>query len=93
MARLSDEDNTRVFTDHNVYILGAGFSVHAFIDRLGESNHAKTNRDSSSLAGRLCDAKLWSDDFELISRTSLDRMCRILKVQPGKLITYDSAYK
>jgi DNA-binding Xre family transcriptional regulator len=32
-------------------------------------------------------AKLWSDDFENISRTSLDRLCKVLKVQPGKLIT------
>lgn len=33
-------------------------------------------------------AKLWSDNFELISRTSLDRMCRILEIQPDKLISY-----
>lgn len=32
-------------------------------------------------------AKLWTDDFELISRTSLDRLCSLLKVEPGKLIT------
>jgi len=33
-------------------------------------------------------AKLWSDEFELISRTSLDRLCSLLKVEPGKLITF-----
>ena len=33
-------------------------------------------------------AKLWKDDFELISRTSLDRLCRLLKCQPSKLITF-----
>ena len=34
-------------------------------------------------------ARLWSDDFEFISRTSLERLCNFLKVQPGKLITCD----
>jgi len=34
-------------------------------------------------------AKLWTDDFEFISRTSLERLCNLLKVQPGKLITYE----
>jgi DNA-binding Xre family transcriptional regulator len=33
-------------------------------------------------------AKLWSDEFELISRTSLDRLCSFLKVQPHRLITF-----
>jgi DNA-binding Xre family transcriptional regulator len=33
-------------------------------------------------------SKLWSDDFELISRTSLDRLCTILKIQPGRLISF-----
>jgi DNA-binding Xre family transcriptional regulator len=35
-------------------------------------------------------AKLWTDDFELISRTSLERLCELLSVQPAKLITYES---
>jgi DNA-binding Xre family transcriptional regulator len=34
-------------------------------------------------------AKLWKDDFEFISRTSLKRLCQLLMVQPGKLITYE----
>ncbi|MDX6498995.1 MAG: Cro/C1-type DNA-binding domain [Blastocatellia bacterium] len=33
-------------------------------------------------------AKLWSDDFELISKTSLERLCRVLKTSPGELITF-----
>jgi DNA-binding Xre family transcriptional regulator len=33
-------------------------------------------------------AKLWSDDFEFISRTSLNRLCELLKVSPSKLVTY-----
>jgi DNA-binding Xre family transcriptional regulator len=32
-------------------------------------------------------AKLWSDDFELISRTSLERLCDVLKTTPADLIT------
>jgi DNA-binding Xre family transcriptional regulator len=34
-------------------------------------------------------AKLWKDEFEFISRTSLERLCQFLMVQPGKLITYE----
>ena len=34
-------------------------------------------------------AKLWTDEFEYISRTSLDRLCRLLKCPPGKLIEYE----
>lgn len=34
-------------------------------------------------------ARLWSDDFEFISRTSLDRLCHLLKCKPGTLITYE----
>jgi DNA-binding Xre family transcriptional regulator len=34
-------------------------------------------------------AKLWSDEFELISKASLERLCQVLRVQPGKLITYE----
>lgn len=33
-------------------------------------------------------AKLWSDDFELMSRVSLDRLCRALEAKPGELITF-----
>ncbi len=33
-------------------------------------------------------AKLWSDDFEMISKTSLERLCRLLKTTPGELITF-----
>jgi DNA-binding Xre family transcriptional regulator len=32
-------------------------------------------------------AKLFSDDFELISRTSLERLCEALKTTPAELIT------
>src|SRR5258708_25107533 len=38
MSRI-DEDDTRVFTDHNVYILGAGFSAAAGIPVLNEFLH------------------------------------------------------
>jgi DNA-binding Xre family transcriptional regulator len=34
-------------------------------------------------------ARLWRDDFEFISRTSLDRLCRLLKCPVSKLISYD----
>jgi DNA-binding Xre family transcriptional regulator len=34
-------------------------------------------------------ATLWKDDFEFISRTSLARLCKLLSVQPGKLITFE----
>ena len=33
-------------------------------------------------------ASLWKDDFELISKTSLERLCRVLKTNPGELITF-----
>ncbi len=33
-------------------------------------------------------ASLWSDDFELISKASLDRLCKALKATPGELITF-----
>ena len=32
-------------------------------------------------------AKLWSDDFELISKTSLEKLCDVLKTTPSELIT------
>jgi DNA-binding Xre family transcriptional regulator len=35
-------------------------------------------------------ARLWADDFEFISKVSLGRLCELLKVQPGKLITYET---
>jgi DNA-binding Xre family transcriptional regulator len=35
-------------------------------------------------------ARLWRDDFEFISRTSLDRLCRLLKCPPSKLISYEA---
>jgi DNA-binding Xre family transcriptional regulator len=34
-------------------------------------------------------ARLWKDDFEFISKTSLDRLCRLLHCQPKKLITFE----
>ncbi|CAN5477327.1 hypothetical protein BH20ACI3_BH20ACI3_02010 [soil metagenome] len=33
-------------------------------------------------------ASLWSDNFELISKASLDRLCKTLKTTPGELITF-----
>ena len=33
-------------------------------------------------------SKLFSDNFELISKTSLDRLCKVLKTTPGQLITF-----
>ena len=33
-------------------------------------------------------ASLFKDDFELISKTSLERLCRVLKTTPGELITF-----
>jgi len=33
-------------------------------------------------------AKIYSDDFEMISRKSLDRLCKILDTTPAELITY-----
>ena len=35
-------------------------------------------------------ARLWSDDFELISKTSLDRLCKLLRCSPGKLVSFES---
>ncbi len=35
-------------------------------------------------------ARLWRDDFEFISRTSLDRLCRLLRCPPSKLISYEA---
>jgi DNA-binding Xre family transcriptional regulator len=36
-------------------------------------------------------AKLWSDDFEFISRTSLNRLCILFNCQPSSLITFELA--
>jgi DNA-binding Xre family transcriptional regulator len=33
-------------------------------------------------------AKIYSDEFEMISRKSLDRLCKLLKTTPAELITY-----
>lgn len=33
-------------------------------------------------------AKLWKGDFELIGLVTIDKLCRVLKCQPGKLIRY-----
>ena len=33
-------------------------------------------------------AKIYSDEFEMISRKSLDRLCKVLKASPAELITF-----
>lgn len=33
-------------------------------------------------------AKIYSDEFEMISRKSLDRLCNALKTTPAELITF-----
>jgi DNA-binding Xre family transcriptional regulator len=33
-------------------------------------------------------AKLWKGEFELIGLVTIDKLCRVLKCQPGKLIRY-----
>lgn len=35
-------------------------------------------------------ARLWKDDFEFFSKTSLDRLCSFLKCKPSNLITFES---
>ena len=35
-------------------------------------------------------SKLWKGDFEMIGLGTLDKLCRVLKCQPGKLLTYES---
>lgn len=32
--------------------------------------------------------RVWNDDFQRIDKTSLNKLCRALKCQPGKLISY-----
>lgn len=34
-------------------------------------------------------AKLWSGNFEMIGLGTLDKLCRVLKCQPGRLLSYD----
>jgi DNA-binding Xre family transcriptional regulator len=35
-------------------------------------------------------ARLWRDEFEFISRGSLNRLCKLLHCQPSKLITFEA---
>jgi DNA-binding Xre family transcriptional regulator len=35
-------------------------------------------------------ARLWKDDFEFISKTSLDRLCKVLNCHPNKLISFEA---
>jgi DNA-binding Xre family transcriptional regulator len=34
-------------------------------------------------------AKLWSGNFEMIGLGTLDKLCRVLKCQPNKLLTFE----
>ena len=34
-------------------------------------------------------AKLWSGNFEMIGLGTLDKLCKVLKTNPGKLLTYE----
>ena len=34
--------------------------------------------------------KLWNGDFEMIGLGTLDKLCKLLKCQPGKLLTYEN---
>lgn len=34
-------------------------------------------------------SRLWNGEFAKIGVVTLDRLCRALKCQPGKLITYE----
>lgn len=36
-------------------------------------------------------AKLWKGEFEMIGLSTLDKLCRVLKCQPGKLLRYEAA--
>ena len=38
-------------------------------------------------------ARLMTDDYEFISKTTLDNLCRVLKCKPGQLITYEADEK
>jgi DNA-binding Xre family transcriptional regulator len=33
-------------------------------------------------------AKLWKGEFEMIGLKTLNKLCRVLKTTPGKLLTY-----
>jgi DNA-binding Xre family transcriptional regulator len=33
-------------------------------------------------------ARVWSGDFERIDKATLNKLCRVLKCQPGKLLKY-----
>ena len=33
-------------------------------------------------------SKLWNGNFEMIGLGTLDKLCKLLKCQPGKLLTY-----
>jgi DNA-binding Xre family transcriptional regulator len=34
-------------------------------------------------------AKLWSGNFEMIVLGTLDKLCRVLKTNPGRLLSYE----
>ena len=34
-------------------------------------------------------SKLWNGDFEMIGLGTLDKLCRVLKSTPGKLLTFE----
>ena len=36
-------------------------------------------------------AKLWSGNFEMIGLGTLDKLCRVLKCQPNKLLSYEDS--
>jgi len=36
-------------------------------------------------------SKLWKGDFEMIGIGTLDKLCRVLKCQPGKLLTFEES--
>ena len=36
-------------------------------------------------------AKLWSGNFVMIGLGTLDKLCRVLRCQPNKLLTFEAA--
>lgn len=36
-------------------------------------------------------AKLWKGDFEMIGLTTLDKLCRVFRCQPDKLLKYNQS--
>lgn len=34
-------------------------------------------------------AKLWAGNFEMIGLGTLDKLCRVLKTNPGRLLSYE----